>query len=91
MSQLDIALTAISLLILVVGLISKSVRRSYISDGIIALLIGILMSPFLLGWLDVSSWWGKKETLIEEAARLTLAIGLMGVALRLPKGYIPQQ
>jgi NhaP-type Na+/H+ or K+/H+ antiporter len=91
MSQLNIALAAISLLILVVGLVSKPIRQSYVSDGVIALLIGILMSPFLLGWLDVTSWWGNKETFIEEAARLTLAIGLMGVALRLPKGYVPRQ
>ncbi|MBE9170208.1 cation:proton antiporter [Pleurocapsales cyanobacterium LEGE 06147] len=90
MNQLDIALTAVSLLILVVGIVSKPVRRSYVTDGIIALVVGILMSPNALGWLDVTSWWGNKETFIEEAARLTLAIGLMGVALRLPKGYVPR-
>lgn len=90
MSQLDIALTAISLVVLVVGVVSKPIRRSYVSDGVIALGVGILMSPALLGWLDVSNWWGNKETFIEEAARLTLAIGLMGVALRLPKGYVPR-
>lgn len=90
MNQLDIALSAISLVVLMIGLVSKPIRQSYVSDGVIALVVGILMSPALLGWLDVSSWWGKKEILIEEAARLTLAIGLMGVALRLPKGYVPQ-
>jgi NhaP-type Na+/H+ or K+/H+ antiporter len=48
------------------------------------------MSPHVLGWLDITGWWGNKELLIEEAARLTLAIGLMGVALRIPKGYVPR-
>jgi NhaP-type Na+/H+ or K+/H+ antiporter len=88
MNQLNIALTAISLVVLVVGLVSKPIRKSYVSDDLIALVVGILMSPHILGWLDVTQWWGNEELLIEEAARLTLAIGLMGVALRLPKGYI---
>jgi NhaP-type Na+/H+ or K+/H+ antiporter len=62
----------------------------YFSDSTLALLLGILMSSNALGWLDVTSWWGNQELLIEEVARLSLAIGLMGVALRLPKGYVPQ-
>ncbi|MBW4649821.1 MAG: cation:proton antiporter [Kastovskya adunca ATA6-11-RM4] len=91
MNQLNIALTAISLLILVVGLISKPIRQSYVSDGVIALVVGILLSPDALGWLDVTTWWGNRETFIEEAARLTVAIGLMGVALRVPRGYVSRQ
>jgi NhaP-type Na+/H+ or K+/H+ antiporter len=90
-NQLNIALTAISLLILVVGLISKPIRQSYVSDGVIALVVGILLSPDALGWLDVTTWWGNRETFIEEAARLTVAIGLMGVALRVPRGYVSRQ
>lgn len=89
MHQLNIALTAVGGLVLVLGLVSSPVRRTYISAPIIALLLGILLSPAVLGLLDVASW-GKQETILEEAARLTLAIGLMGVALRIPKGYAPQ-
>lgn len=90
MNQLNIALTVIAALVVAVGLLSKPLRRMYFSDSTIALLLGILMSPHVLGWLDVNGWWGNKELLIEEAARLTLAIGLMGVALRIPKGYVPR-
>lgn len=89
MSQLNIALVAVGGLVLIVGLASKPLRRMYISDSLIALLLGILLSPTVLGLLDVASW-GKQETILEEAARLTLAIGLMGVALRIPKGYAPR-
>ncbi|MEQ8995113.1 MAG: cation:proton antiporter [Coleofasciculus sp. B1-GNL1-01] len=90
MNQLNIAITAIAALVVAVGLLSKPLRRMYFSDSTIALLLGILMSPHILGWLDITGWWGNKELLIEEAARLTLAIGLMGVALRIPKGYVPR-
>ncbi|MEQ9669299.1 cation:proton antiporter domain-containing protein [Coleofasciculus sp. G2-EDA-02] len=90
MNQLNIAITAIAALVVAVGLLSKPLRRMYFSDSTIALLLGVLMSSDVLGWLDISSWWGNKELLIEEAARLTLAIGLMGVALRIPKGYVPR-
>ncbi|MEQ9236069.1 cation:proton antiporter domain-containing protein [Coleofasciculus sp. E2-BRE-01] len=90
MNQLNIAITAIAALVVAVGLLSKPLRRMYFSDSTIALLLGILMSPHVLGWLDITGWWGNKELLIEEAARLTLAIGLMGVALRIPKGYVPR-
>jgi NhaP-type Na+/H+ or K+/H+ antiporter len=89
MSQLNIALAAIGGLVLILGLVSEPIRRTYISTPIIALLLGILLSPAVLGLLDVASW-GKQETILEEAACLTIAIGLMGVALRIPKGSAPQ-
>ncbi|GAB4383251.1 MAG: sodium:proton antiporter [Elainellaceae cyanobacterium] len=89
MSQLNIGLVTIALVVLVLGLVSKPIRESYVSSSIVALLIGVLISPPLLELLDVTKW-GNQETIVEEAARLTLAIGLMGVALRIPKGYAPQ-
>src|SRR5690606_5769441 len=32
--------------------------------------------------------WGEPMRILEQVARLALAIGLMGVALRLPKSYV---
>ena len=85
MSQLNLALLVVGGLILVIGLLSGLVRRSLLSEPLLALLIGVLLGPYTLGLLDVAGW-GDQETILEQAARLTLAIGLMGVALRLPKG-----
>ena len=88
MNALNIALVAIGGLVLALGLISDWLRRAWwASDPIIALLLGILLGP-MLGLLNPLEWGISQEVLIEQAARFTLAIGLMGVALRLPKNYV---
>jgi NhaP-type Na+/H+ or K+/H+ antiporter len=46
----------------------------------------VLLSPSAFGLIDLSHW-GKPETILEQGARLAIAIQVMGVALRLPKGY----
>lgn len=84
MSELNIALTAVGGLVLVIGLLSGAIRRSILSEPLVALLAGMLLGPAVLGLLDPAGW-GSQETILEQAARLTLAISLMGVALRLPK------
>jgi sodium/hydrogen antiporter len=84
LSELNVALTAVGGLVLVIGLLSGSIRRSLLSEPLVALLAGILLGPAALGLLDPAGW-GSQETILEQAARLTLAISLMGVALRLPK------
>ncbi len=84
MSELNIVLTAVGGLVLVIGLLSGAIRRSTLSEPLVALLAGILLGPAVLGLLDPAGW-GSQETILEQAARLTLAISLMGVALRLPK------
>jgi sodium/hydrogen antiporter len=85
LSELNLALLVVGGLILVIGLLSGLLRRSLLSEPLVALLIGVALSPYALGLLDVARW-GNQETILEQTARLTLAIGLMGVALRLPKG-----
>ncbi|MDP9476875.1 MAG: cation:proton antiporter [Actinomycetota bacterium] len=84
MSELNVALTAVGGLVVVLGLLSGSIRRSLLSEPLVALLVGVLLGPAALGLLDPAGW-GSQETVLEQAARLTLAISLMGVALRLPK------
>jgi NhaP-type Na+/H+ or K+/H+ antiporter len=84
LSELNTALAAVGALVLALGLLSKPVRRSFLSEPLLALLLGVLLGPVALGLLEPTGW-GSRETLLEEASRLTLAISLMGVALRLPK------
>jgi len=85
LSALNIALLAIGGLVLVIGLLSDPLKRSLLSLPMIGLLAGILLGPGVSGLLDVAEW-GDEHVILEQAARLTLAISLMGVALRLPKG-----
>ena len=87
MKELPTALAAIGILVLGIGLLSRPIKRTIIPIPVLAVGVGVLLSPAGLGWLDPHRW-GKWETILEEAARVTLAIALMGVALRLPPGYV---
>ena len=86
MSTFNIALLTIGGLVLLVGLFSNPIKRSLLSAPLIALLLGVLLGPAVFGVLDPAKW-GSQETILEQGARLTIAISLMGIALRLPSGY----
>lgn len=86
LSTLNLGLAVVGALVLVVGLFSGPLKRSPLSAPMVALLAGVLLGPGLLDLLEVASW-GRQETILEQAARLTIAISLMGIALRLPPGY----
>ncbi|CAN5563101.1 sodium:proton antiporter [soil metagenome] len=86
MSALNVALLIIGAVVLTVGLFSAPIKRSFLSVPLVALLAGILLSPVVFGVLDPAEW-GDRTIILEQAARLTIAISLMEVALRLPKGY----
>lgn len=91
MDDLYIVLVVIGGLVVVLGLLSNPIKeRSYLSVPLLALLTGIVLGPHVFGVLDVSAW-GQEERILEEASRLTLAIGLMAIALRLPPAYIKQE
>lgn len=91
MTELNIALAAIGGIVLLIGLFSDRLRHTpWLSTPLVVLIFGILLSPEVLGWLHPETWGLSRERLLEEAARFTLAIGLMGVALRLPKNYIQE-
>jgi NhaP-type Na+/H+ or K+/H+ antiporter len=83
-SEINIALLTLGGLVIVLGLFSGFLKeRLFLSDPILALLVGVLLGPFVLGWIDLAHW-GKPEAILEQGARLAIAIQLMGVALRLP-------
>lgn len=86
MDSLNIALVAIGGVVLIAGLFSNPIRRTFISTPMLALAVGVLMGPVVFGLLDPAEW-GRRELILEEAARLTLGVSLMGVALRLPEKF----
>ncbi len=85
-SELFVLLTAIGGLVLGLGLFSSFLKGTILSLPLVCLSIGIVLGPRMADLVDPLSW-PHVNTLIEESARLTIAIGLMGVALRLPRGY----
>ncbi len=86
MLELNIGLLVVAGSAVVLGLLSKPLKRLGIPESVLLLLLGILLGPTVLGWLDPARW-GNPMRILEQAARLALAVSLMGVALRLPNGY----
>jgi sodium/hydrogen antiporter len=86
MSQLNIALLIIGGAVLLLGLFSKVLKRWGLPDPLILLVLGVMLGPQGVGLLTPETW-GDPMVNLEQAARLTLAVGLMGVALRIPKTY----
>ena len=86
MKDINVALAAVGGLILLLGLLSRPVDRSWLSPPLLAFLLGVLLSPDALGWLHPQEW-GNTQAMLEEVARLTLGISLMGIALRLPPKF----
>lgn len=75
--------------VLLLGLFSNLLKRWGVPEPLLLLLLGVALGPQGAGLLNPRDW-GRQEVLLEEAARLALAIGLMGVALRLPRNYLPR-
>lgn len=79
------SLVIIGTLVLVLGLFSGFLRaRVPLSEPLVALGAGVMFGPYVTGLLDVARW-GEVHKILERAAEVTLAIALMGVALRIPK------
>jgi len=86
--ELNVLIAAIGAIVLFLGLVSDYFRRNWwTSDPLTALLLGIVLGPAVLGLVNPNAWGLPKEHLLEQTARFTMAIGLMGVALRLPQQY----
>ena len=82
MEQLDAVLAVTGAVVVVAALLSKPIKKTVLQEPLVAMLVGIVVGPYVLGWLDVAQW-GDQNAVLEQTSRVTLAIGLMGVALRL--------
>jgi NhaP-type Na+/H+ or K+/H+ antiporter len=85
--QLNLALVLIGGVVLLLGLFSNLIKRFYLSEPLVATMVGIILGPAVSGFFNINEW-GNSQILVEQTARLTLAIGLMGVALRLPRDFL---
>ena len=66
---------------------SSVLQRASLPGPLLCLAFGALIGPHVLDLLRIEDLGVSQGTLLEQGARITLAVGLAGVALRLPHGY----
>ena len=89
MEHLNVIATILGGMVLIFGLGSSWLQRSPLPPTVLALGLGVLIGPAGAGWIDLAEL-GERVRILEALARLTLGIGLVGVALRIPREY-PRQ
>ncbi len=80
-------MTCFSFLLLALGLVFKKLKQSVISEPIVAMAAGILLSPYVLDVSDMTKW-GSFEQIMAVASQLTISMALMATAFRVPKEYL---
>jgi len=86
MEQFNLTLACLGGLIFLLGLASARLEHMAFSATLASLIAGIVLGPAVLGVFDVSVLQREPEVL-EDLARITLAVALAGVAMRIPRGY----
>lgn len=88
MSHVNSLLTLLGTLVLVLSLTSGLLKsKPYLpTQPLVALVVGVLIGPELLGWIRLSHW-GDPTVILEEVTRLTIGFSVMAAALRIPRTY----
>jgi NhaP-type Na+/H+ or K+/H+ antiporter len=85
--EINLVLALFAGIVLVLSAFSSALQRMSLPGPVLALAFGVLIGPFAVGLLRIEDFGVPTGTLLEQAARITLGVGLAGVALRLPHGY----
>lgn len=80
-------LTLMSGVVILYCLFSALLQRFSLPAPFLCLGFGVLIGPFVLNLLSLEDFGAAPNTLLAEVARVTLAMGLAGIAMRLPHGY----
>ncbi|MGD8859839.1 MAG: cation:proton antiporter [Myxococcales bacterium] len=88
MAQIDVLFLLVGAAVVLLSFGARVIRqRLWISEPLAALALGASLGPAGLGWVDVPVS-DRQVPILEHAARLTVALSIMGVALRLPDDYL---
>ena len=85
--EINLVLTLFAGALLLFAAFSTLLQRMSLPGPLLCLAFGVLIGPYALDLLRMETFQMSTGTLLEQAARITLAMGLSGVALRLPHGY----
>lgn len=83
MQQLNLVVAISACVVVALGLVSRRIKSSLLSLPLLALAVGLLAGPVVLGWVRPQGW-PDPHTILKEAARFTLAVSVAGIALRTP-------
>ncbi|CAG8676067.1 10912_t:CDS:10 [Funneliformis caledonium] len=88
-SEVLVVYTLLGGFIVLFGLVSLIVKeRLYLSEALVALLMGVIIGPACFHLVDPTEWNSK---ITEEITRIVLAIQIMTAAINLPRAYITRQ
>lgn len=82
MDQFNLALALIAGTVVISGLFSQPIKRSPLQEPLLAVAVGVVIGPQVTGLIDLGLL-ADPLLLLEEAARITLAVALMAMALRI--------
>ena len=92
MQEFHVALAALGGLVLVLCFVRVQIERFVLlSRPAVALLVGIVLGPDVLGLLTPDTWEVPRHVVIEAVTSLTIGIAVMAVALQLPRKYLASQ
>jgi NhaP-type Na+/H+ or K+/H+ antiporter len=88
-----VAVVATGVLILAIQLLSGFIRlwQAFVVEPLTAMLLGVVLGPAVLDLVDPGPLAGQGARLLEGAARVALAFGLLRLGMRLPRGAIRRQ
>lgn len=86
MDHLNVVLVTLGGLVLGLGLLSRRLEAGVLPPSVLALALGILLGPAGLRVIELSTF-GDDMRILEAVARVALGVGLVGVALRIPRRF----
>ena len=89
MTEFNAVLAVAGGVVLVLGITAGYVRnRLWVAETALCMAVGILVGPAVTGLISPAELGWTPAPHLQEVARLTLGLAVMGAALRLPPGYM---
>lgn len=89
--NVDIVLVVVGGMLFVLGLLSAVLKRIFLTTVLVALLLGVVLGPEVLGVIDPAAELTAERRVLEELARITLAVTLMAAGLQASKKDLLEQ
>ncbi|UZJ51572.1 hypothetical protein CBS101457_000892 [Exobasidium rhododendri] len=94
LSNVSKAYSVLGGFIVIYGLVSYIAKdRLYLSEPLIAVTVGIITGPYVLGWIDPNSWGATADTnyVTYEFTRLVVGVQVLFTGISLPKAYLRKE